>query len=423
VVNRRLQYAVILLVAAVSLAAGARASFLQELDRLGTLTVVLALILCCAVIYLCAPFVARSGRLRRLRLPLGFRITRQGGVFLVAVLAVAGAALASANNLFYLMLSCLLAAMVLSGLVSRLGLAGLQLNISFPRHLFANQRSLAQVSVRNLKRWMPSFSIWVGATGASRLGTDVTMEEFYCPMITAGSVAVGSLPVTFAHRGIFHHRAVWLRSGFPFSFVERRTRLDLGREVLIYPSIESSAEVEGILNGLGPWLQGSAPGDSHDLYRIRPSIPGENARFLDWKSSARVGELMVREFSREDHRRLNIVFDHLLPPGENGRERFERVVDLCSAVVWRLHHLNAEICFSAEDQTILSSPNSGAVYQILRYLALVEPAATAPGGQPPRPAPRSAPGEWFQLIFSARPEAEWPALQSSKGRYFFTERL
>jgi uncharacterized protein (DUF58 family) len=307
--------------------------------------------------------------------------------------------------------------------VSRLGLAGLQLNISFPRHIFANQRSLAQVSVRNLKRWMPSFSIWVGATGVSRQGADVVMEEFYCPMITAGGVAAGSLPVTFAHRGIFHHRAVWLRSSFPFSFVERRTRLDLGHEVLVYPSIESSAEVEGILKGLGRWLQGSAPGDSHDLYRIRPSVPGESARFLDWKASARVGELMVREFSREDHRRLNIVFDHRLPPGEEARERFEKVVDLCSAVVWRLHHMNAEICFSAEDSTILSSPNSAAVYQILRYLAVVEPAAAVPGADPVRPAPQAARGEWFQLIFSARPEAEWPALQSSKGRYFFSERL
>jgi uncharacterized protein (DUF58 family) len=412
-----------LLVAAVSLAAGARSLFLREQDRLGTVAVVLALLLCCGVIYLCAPFVARATHFPRLRLPLGFRITRQGVVFVAAVFAVAVAALFSANNLFYLVLSCLLAAMVLSGLVSRLGLAGLQLNISFPRHIFANQRSLAQVSVRNLKRWMPSFSIWVGATGVSRQGADVVMEEFYCPMITGGGVAAGSLPVTFAHRGIFHHRAVWLRSSFPFSFVERRTRLDLGREVLVYPSIESSAEVEGILSGLGRWLQGSAPGDSHDLYRIRPSVPGESARFLDWKASARVGELMVREFSREDHRRLNIVFDHLLPPGEEARERFEKVVGLCSAVVWGLHHLNAEICFSAEDKTILSSPNSGAVYQILRYLALVEPAAAVPGREPARPAPQAARGEWFQLIFSARPEAGWPALQSSKGRYFFSERL
>ncbi len=422
-VSKQLRYAAVLLVAAVSLAAGARALFLRVQDRLGTVAILLALLLCCVVIYLCGPYVARATRFPRLRLPLGFRVTRQGVIFVAAVFGVAVAALLSANNLFYLVLSCLLAAMVLSGLVSRLGLAGLQLNISFPRHIFARQRSLAQVSVRNLKRWMPSFSIWVGATGVSRLGADVVMEEFYCPMITAGSVAAGSLPVTFAHRGIFHHRAVWLRSSFPFSFVERRTRLDLGREVLVYPSIESSAEVEGILSGLGRWLQGSAPGDSHDLYRIRPAAPGESARFLDWKASARVGELMVREFSREDHRRLNIVFDHLLPPGEQARERFEKVVELCAAVVWRLHHLNAEICFTAEDATILSSPNSGAVYQILRYLALVEPVAATPGGGTTSPTPWAARGEWFPLIFSARPETEWPALQSSKGRYFFTERL
>ena len=421
--SRSLHTAIVVLAGAIATALLARWFLLRGEAVISSILVTLAFLLCCGVIYLCAPFVARSVPWRRLRVPLQFRLKRQGVIFIAAVFAVAAAALLSSNNLLYLVLSCMLGALVLSGLVSRLGLAGLQLHISFPRHVFARQRVLAQVAVRNLKLWMPSFSIWVGAPGAPHKGTDVAMEHFYCPMITAGSSAVGSLPTTFAHRGIYHHRAVWLRSRFPLGFVERSTRLDLGREVLAYPSVESSPEVEHIVGGLGSWLKGLAPGDSHDLYRIRPALAGESARLLDWKASARTGELMVREFSREDQRRLNIVFDRALPASSDAAERFEGVVELCAAVVWRLHHMNAEICFSAEDTTILSSPNSGAVYQILRYLALVEPLPANARSRAAEPLPQQRSGEWFQLVFSARPREEWPALQSSKGPRSFPQTL
>jgi uncharacterized protein (DUF58 family) len=420
--SRSLRTAVVALVGAIAMAIAARWFLFRGEAVISSVLVMLAFLLCCGVIYLCAPFVARSLPWRRLRVPLQFRLTRQGLIFVAAVFAVATAALVSSNNLLYLVLSCMLGAMVVSGLVSRLGLAGLQLHISFPRHVFARQRALAKVSVRNLKLWMPSFSIWVGAPGAPLKGTDVVMEHFYCPMITAGSSAVGSLPTAFAHRGTYQHRAVWLRSRFPLAFVERRTRLDLGREVLVYPSVEASPEVEHIVSGVGSWLRGVAPGDSHDLYRIRPALAGESARLLDWKASARSGELMVREFSREDQRRLNIVFDRTLPVSEDAAERFESIVELCAAVVWRLHHMNAEICFSAEDTTILSSPNSGAVYQILRYLALVEAAPGNVRGRAADPLPQFS-GDWSQLVFSARPREEWPAIQSSKGPYSFPQTL
>ena len=420
VISKPLRHAVGILAAAVGAAGGARWFFARGDLVPASASALTAFLLCCAVIYLCAPFVTKSEWVGRLASLVHFRFTRQGIVFVLGVLVVAVSALLSANNLLYLVVSCMLGAMVLSGLVTKLGLAGLQLRVSFPPHIFAEETSLARVAVRNLKRWMPSFSIWVGNPGGSAGQTEVVIEEFYCPMIAAGSVAAGSLPVTFQHRGVFRQRAVWLRSRFPFGFVERRTRLDLDREVLVYPSVASSPRVEGIVGSLGSWLQRAAPGDSHDLYRIRPSVSGESARLIDWKASARVGELLVREFSREDQRRLNVVFDRFVPPMTDADKRFEEIVQLCAAVVWRLHHLNAEICFSADDRTILSSPNSGAVHEILRYLALVQPAQEPFEGMATEHQPGPAQRGWFQLVFSTRDERE-SGLQSSKDRNFSRE--
>ncbi len=380
----------------------------------------LALVLCVGAIYLCAPMVARWGRLRGVRLPWNYGLTKEGFFFVLAVLVVAFAALTSGNNLIYLVLSCMLATMVLSGLISRLGLAGLQLQLSFPNRLFARQRSLTRVTLRNLKRGLPSFSIWVGLAPTAGDRRDVAMEEIYCPMISGGGTAVVSVPITFGRRGRYGRGHFRLRSRFPFSFVERRVHLPLTQEVLIYPSTEPSSATESIVERLEQQWTAPGRGDSQDLYRIRPAVPDDGARFVDWKATARSGDVMVREFTREDHGRLDVVFDRAIPEGSEWETRFERAVELCAAVVWRLHSMQAEIRFSSDDCLVLSSPNSAAIYEILRYLAVVAPAAGAERLLEHQAGPT---GGRYQLIFTAGEERALPALQSTEGRYVLLGQL
>ena len=250
--NRPLIRASLLLAAALAAAAAAKWLFDSGQLLASLASVVLALVLCFGVIYLCAPMVARWGRLRSVRLPWSYGLTKEGFFFVTTVLVVAFAALTSGNNLIYLVLSCMLATMVLSGLVSRLGLAGLQLELSFPTHLFARQRSLARVKLKNLKRGLPSFSIWVGLAPTANDHRDVVMDEVYCPMISGGGAAVVSVPITFGRRGRFGRGHFRLRSRFPFSFVERRVRLPLTQEVLVYPSVESSRATASIIEQFEP---------------------------------------------------------------------------------------------------------------------------------------------------------------------------
>src|SRR6266852_6329476 len=54
-----------------------------------------------------------------------YRVTRGGFLFILAVTLI-GAAVASANNLLFLVVATMLSELLVSGLVSRLGLAGLE---------------------------------------------------------------------------------------------------------------------------------------------------------------------------------------------------------------------------------------------------------------------------------------------------------
>ena len=143
----------------------------------GIATAVAALALCFQVVYWSAPDVLRLRRIRRVRLPRGAPLTLQGFAFVILTLLVAGAAAYSGNNLLYLVLSAMLGALLISGFVSKLVLAELQLRLALPDHIFAGAPVLARIAVKNLKHWLGSFSVRLSADDRNSSNTKNTLKK------------------------------------------------------------------------------------------------------------------------------------------------------------------------------------------------------------------------------------------------------
>ncbi|HUP05474.1 MAG TPA: hypothetical protein VMU19_15855, partial [Bryobacteraceae bacterium] len=92
-----------------------------------------------------------------------YRVTRMGVLFAVGILAAGGGAMASANNLLFLIVAAMLATLLVSGFVGRMCLAGMELDFLVPEHVPAGRFAPARLFVRNQKWLMPSFSIRVEA--------------------------------------------------------------------------------------------------------------------------------------------------------------------------------------------------------------------------------------------------------------------
>ena len=247
------------------------------------------------------------------------------------------------------------------------------------------------------------------------------MEDVYCPMITGRGETRSSVPTTFLRRGRFQQGDFWLRSKFPFSFVERRARLRLTKQVLVYPSVESSDRIDDLIEPVTEAWQTPERGDSQDLYRIRPATSDDGARFVDWKATARSTGLMVREFTREDRRVVEVVFDPKVPSGAVPELLFERGVQLCAALVWRLHLMQTDIQFTCGDVTITAPAHSAAVYEILRQLAVVDAMITPPD-DPDERERASTLFAGYRYVFASGARQR-PGLQSTQGRYVLFEGL
>jgi uncharacterized protein (DUF58 family) len=333
--------------------------------------------------------LGRAFLARRIR----YKITRGGVLFTFAIVLVAFGAIISANNLLFLIAAAMMATLLISGLVSRLGLAGLELDFQVPEHIPAGRSVPARLFVRNHKWLLPSFSIRVDAIAEASSPT--LKSGVYSPLIAAGTILEETVEVRFPRRGTYRQNSFAFSTSFPFGFLEKTARVTLRREMVVYPSIDPQPGFSDLLAGLSGEIETHYRGLGRDFYRIRPYEAFESSRHVDWKASAHVGSLQIREFAREEEQIVEIFLDRDIPHELD--DWFEHAVNCCAFLAWRLSNQGASIHFRSAGYEF-RQPEDGDIYTILKYLALVYPQrADAPEG----PLDDTN----FQIVFTPSPRS------------------
>ncbi len=268
------------------------------------------------------------------------------------LLLLIAAAMNTGNNLLFLLAASMLAALLVSGFVSSLVLSNISLHFRLPGQVFAGRNIPVRLELENEKRFMPSFALMVEAARGPKRGkaaqpvASLEMPPAYFPYLPARRRAGLTVSIRFPHRGLYDVTGLSLGTSFPFGLIRKWRRFFAeahDQPILAYPDLEQGRQwVESWLamEGRQELYQ---PGPGHDLYRIRQHQPGDTARQVHWKASAKAGELRVREFSREQQPRARVVFavaGERLPP-----ERREALLSDCAALLWELAERGAVVEF------------------------------------------------------------------------------
>lgn len=380
---------------------------------LASATALTALLVAGWVAVTLVPTLAKRTPLRWIGYRMEYRITREGWIYILGIVLVALAAINTGNNLLFLILASLIASILMSGILSSITLAGVELNLQLPEHIFAGQTVRASVELCNEKQTLPSFSLRVEAAKKKDQTAVALLETpVYFPYLPRQQSVKQSVPLLFPQRGVYRQEAFRIVTRFPFGFLQKARRLDLATEALVYPAVAASTEFLEVLPGLQGAMESHFKGPGQDLYALRGYLPNDSARHVHWKASARFGELMVREFAREDDCRVLLVFDPQSPAAQadgrsTDRERFERAVTFCAALAWSFHERNAMLEFrSAESSTPLGLASEN-IFAILRHLAVVQP--VAPGSKPELLHQLAADPESFKIIVTSQPRGSIPA--------------
>jgi uncharacterized protein (DUF58 family) len=323
------------------------------------------------------PVLARRTPLRWITYRMEYRLTGQGWGYIGGIVLVALAAINTGNNLLFLILACLIASILMSGILSSITLAGVELHLQLPEHIFAGQPVRGTVELKNEKQTLPSFSLRVEGTKQKGATAPVLETPVYFPYLARHESVKQSVPLRFARRGQYRQEAFRIVTRFPFGFLQKARRVNLAAEALVYPSVEATPEFLEVLPGIQGAIESLAKGPGQDLYALRDYLPMDSARHVHWKASARLGSLMVREFTREEDCRVLLVLD---PHSKAARptaavaetERFEQAVELCAAIAWDFHERGALLEFRSASGIVPLAPAADNIFAVLRHLALVQ---------------------------------------------------
>jgi len=401
----------------------------------GTLVLAsIALLLAVLVGLTTVPYLARRVATARLREAFDYDVTRVGIAYVVAILLIGIAALNTGNNLLYIIVAAMLAAILVSGIASAVVLRGLELDIRLPEHVFAGRTAAGRIVVRNKRRWLPSFSVsvvairkeaakrwrWVPAkfgfppkaspekqwvhlpdrqlrrVADGKSDPGIFEGSVYFPYLAAGKEEKAELELCFPRRGVYRQEAFGLATRFPFSFLVKTRQIALSRKITVYPRVDPTDELFEVLPLLTGEFATFMRGRGSELYRIREYAPEDSARHVDWKATARSGSLKVREFTREDERKLRIVFDNPAA-GALGEPSYEKAVNLAASLSWHFAGEGTELSFAAPGYE--GGPD---IYRFLGYLAAVVPEAA------PSIIDKLRPSEDYNVIFTARPRGTIP---------------
>jgi uncharacterized protein (DUF58 family) len=382
--------------------------------RLASISALAALIVAGWVAITLVPVLARRTPLRWLGYKMEYKVTRQGWFYIGGIILISLAAMNTGNNLLFLIVASLIAIILMSGILSSITLSGVAMRLQLPEHIFAGQPVRASIELENEKLTLPSFSLRVEAVNDKNSLRSALLETpVYFPYLAKRGRAHQTVPISFPARGVYRQDAFRIVTRFPFGFLQKAHRVALRTEALVYPSVEPTREFLEILPGLEGAMESLVKGRGQDLYALRDYVPTDSARHVHWKASARLGSLMVREFTREDETRVLLVLDpHIFDSApeateQSAAERFERAVTLCASVAWHFFERNAQLQFRSAGMETPLAPAEENIFAILHHLALAQPLPSDP--QHALLTSLAASPELFKIIVTSQPRGSIPA--------------
>lgn len=402
---------------------------------LGPACAAISLLLAGIIAVKVVPFLARRTALERWVVKIEYEFTREGAVYLMVIAIIIVAALNTGNNLLFIILASLLAGILVSGILSKIVLSELELEFVLPEHLFAAQPVISRLTLQNLKWFLPSFSVTVAARDPEQSRKSKTIgppsrqildEPVYLPYVPRRSSVTQHVELTFPRRGRYTQEGFRVSTKFPFGFMKKTREISARQEIIVLPGIEPTEEFGHILPLVSGEVESYFKGHGHDLYGIRDYQESDTSRHVDWKASARSQQLKVREFTREDDRRVVLIFDARLPEvNDRTPAQFEKAVNLCACLAWHFCEVETQMQFITNGFETAMASARDVVYPALESLALIEPKVerSPAGAPPPSLIPQSIRTNGFHIIISCLPPGSISVLPPGPSHTVYMDSL
>lgn len=333
---------------------------------------------------------------RRVRPLRRLRVTREGWVFILVTIGVGAAAINTGNNLLFLVLGLLLSLIVISGIMSESTLRAVKVTRQVPNKVYAKTPSLIEVTLHNRKKRLPSYSVEL----EDKIDGWSTDKRCYFLKVGPKGKQTAAYRTVIPHRGALRFTGYKVATRFPFALFEKWREISLPIDVVVFPELVRVPRPRlGTRQQSGERNQ-RRRGHGDEFHGLRDLRPGDDYRTIHWRTSARRGQLMVREHEDEESHRLCVYLDNARSQETpEGRDPvLERAISVAASIVVERTAAGQGVDLAVRGDVGPSVPPGGSPERLLLFLALLD---YAPADDPP-PLGRLPAGESVLIAESSR---------------------
>lgn len=253
-------------------------------------------------------------------------LTLSGMLLIGLSFGVGSAAYNAANNILFITLSLLLACLILSGVMSWMNFRGITWRLEVIPPIRAEQEAVVSLKIANHKHALPSYGL-----SFDLVARDLAVEKNAVPETTftakgidvraalAQADEVAARGKLFLHtrldplgesklewifkparRGRLRIELASVGSFFPFGFLRKQIAAEAHEDVIVWPApVEYRRLGAGAAKRTSSGERTTKAGFGGDLFALRQYQPGDSHRLIHWKASARMQQLLVRQFTME----------------------------------------------------------------------------------------------------------------------------
>ena len=155
----------------------------------------------------------------------------------------------------------------------------------------------------------------------------------------ASGPAKASFDLQLTRRGQFSVRELWLKWPSRLKLIDRIVRLPVAREISVIPDI-SPVLSGAIKTQILPLEAGQKDlrlrGEGSEFHQLREFVGGMDPRSIDWKRSARMRNLVVREMRAEKNHQIILCIDsgRLMAEQLGGFTKLDRAINAALSMCW-----------------------------------------------------------------------------------------
>jgi uncharacterized protein (DUF58 family) len=259
------------------------------------------------------------------------RVTREGLVYFCIAVLLLGAGLYQQVNLILLVFTLSAGPFLASIFGGRNMLRRQSVLRRAPAYVFSGDPLVIDYTLENGRRWQASLALFLedklAPVDRSVSGSVSIAPRVFFARVPGGDKVRVRWQALSPKRGKYAFTDLELGTRSPFGLVEHSVTITLPAQTVIYPQI-------GHLTRRWFQMQRQATenrrGQRHDrsaqqveYHGLRDYRSGDSPRWVHWRTSAKRGELMVKEFEQQNEQDLAILIDPWLPRTRSAPEQRE----------------------------------------------------------------------------------------------------